>query len=126
MKTRALLTQLSAGRIAIGTGLLVRPQLAELWIGKDGRRSTVAVVVRALGIRDAVLGAGTLAATRSGQSLRPWLVAGLASDATDLAATAFARRDLSSGSARAIYAIAGSAVAVGVIAIASGDDLPDA
>ncbi|MEA2458372.1 MAG: hypothetical protein QOC95_1344 [Thermoleophilaceae bacterium] len=127
MKPRDLLTPLNAGRVAFGVGLLAKPQLlAGAWIGKDGRRGAVSPIARALGIRDAAIGGGTLAAMRSGQPLRPWLVAAFVSDLTDFAATALSRRDIPASSARMIYAVAGTAVAVGAVALASGDDLPDA
>jgi hypothetical protein len=125
MKPRDLLTQLAAGRIAIGATLIVRPEVVTAgWLGRDGRRPAIAVLGRAFGARDAVLGAGTLAAIRSGQGLRPWLYAGLFADAADLIATHLGRHQLPKASAPLIYAIAGGALAVGAANLASGDDSP--
>jgi hypothetical protein len=120
---RALLTQLSAGRIALGISLMAAPRLVlGIWLGEAGRHPAVGTLGRGFGARDAVLGAGTLAAMRSGQSLRPWLLAGLVADATDLAATALARDRLPRASAPLIFALAGGALAIGAANAGSVDD----
>jgi hypothetical protein len=119
VKPRALLTQLNAGRIAIGATLMARPDLVTgQWLGKDGRRAAVQVLGRSFGARDAVLGAGTLQALRSGQSLRPWVVAGLFADAADLVATHAGRDHLPQPAAPLIYALAGGAFLVGLANLA--------
>jgi hypothetical protein len=125
VKPRDLLTQLSMGRIAIGAVLMARPELVTgPWLGKDGRRPAVQMLGRAFGARDAVLGAGTLAAMRGGggAALRPWLLGGLAADAVDLTATHLARHDLPRHAAPLIYALAGGALVAGAANLASGDD----
>jgi hypothetical protein len=124
---RALLTPLSAGRVALGASLIAAPQIvAGMWLGADGRRPAVGVLGRAFGARDLVLGAGTLAAMRGGQSLRSWLIAGLVADATDLAATIAGRDHLPRTSGPLIVGLAGGALVVGAVALASGDDSPQA
>ena len=111
VKPRDLLTQLSAGRIALGATLIVKPQLVTgMWLGRDGQRPAIAVLGRGFGARDAVLGAGTLAGDARGQGLRPWVYAGLLADAADLLATHFGRDHLPKASARLIYALAGGAL----------------
>jgi hypothetical protein len=124
---RALLTQLSAGRVALGASLVAAPQIvAGMWLGADGRRPAVVVLARSFGARDLVLGAGTLAAMRGGQSLRSWLIAGIVADATDLAATIAGRDHLPRTSGPLIVGLAGGALVVGAVALASGDDSPQA
>jgi hypothetical protein len=124
---RALLTQLNAGRVALGLSLIAAPHVvAGMWLGADGRRPAVRVLGRAFGARDLVLGAGTLGAMRSGQSARPWVVAGLVADATDLGATLAGRDHLPRSSAPALVGIAGAALVAGAVALASGDDSPQA
>jgi hypothetical protein len=120
---RALLTQLSAGRIAMGATLLAAPQIVTgIWLGADGRRPAVRVLGRGFGARDLVLGAGTLGAMRSRQGVRTWVLAGLVADATDLAATLAARDRLPRTSGPLLIALAGGALVVGAAALASGDD----
>jgi hypothetical protein len=124
---RALLTQLNAVRVVIGASLIAAPQVvAGMWLGKDGRRPAVRVLGRGFGARDLVLGAGTLGAMRSGRPTRPWVVAGLVADATDLGATLAGRADLPRESGPLLAGIAGAALVVGAVALASGDDSPQA
>jgi hypothetical protein len=116
---RALLTQLSAGRIALGAVLLARPEMATgRWVGRDGERPGGRVLARGLGARDAALGAGTLAALRGGGPIVPWVLGGLLADTTDLLATHAARERLPRGAAAMIYALAGGAVVAGLANLA--------
>ena len=83
----------AAGRIALGAGLLVRPELLTVpWIGRDGRRSGARVLARAVGARDLALGAGALTSGDSG--LERWLQAAVLADATDFFATVAAGDEL--------------------------------
>jgi hypothetical protein len=111
--------QLSAGRIALGSALVAKPPLATSgWVGRDGSRPGGQVLARALGARDAALGAATLSAVHSGQPLGPLVIAGMACDATDLLATHAARSDLPKAAAPLIYALAGAALLVGAANLA--------
>jgi hypothetical protein len=122
VKPRDLLTQLSAGRIAIGTAMIVKPPLATSgWVGAISERPGGRVLARALGARDAALGAITLAAMRSGQPLRPLVLAGLVCDGTDLLATHAARHNLPRAAAPLIYALAGGALLVGAANLADSE-----
>src|SRR3954466_2929065 len=106
--------QLSAGRIAIGAAMIARPPLATSgWVGRVADRPGGHVLARALGARDAALGAVTLAAGGAGPPVRPLVLAGLICDGTDLLATHAARHDLPRGAAPLIYALAGGALLVG-------------
>src|SRR4051812_5890650 len=106
--------QLSAGRIVLGTAMVAKPPLvASGWAGRDAVRPGGQVLTRALGARDAALGAATIAAMRGGQPLRPLVLAGIACDATDLLATHAARSNLPRAAAPMIYALAGAALVVG-------------
>jgi hypothetical protein len=114
VKPRDLLKQLSAGRIAIGAAMLAKPLLATSgWVGAVADRPGGQVLARALGARDAALGAITLAALQAGQPIKPLVVAGLVCDGTDLLATHAARHNLPRAAAPLIYALAGGALVVG-------------
>jgi hypothetical protein len=86
MSPRQLASLVAAGRIGFGAALIAEPErLVVPWIGREGSRPGPRVLARALGARDLVLGAGALSA--SDDAVLAWLVAALAADATDLAAT---------------------------------------
>ena len=84
---------IGGGRTLIGLVFGAAPVTAIRSMGVDGATATrVEWLARMTAARDAVLGAGTLAATRSGRGSRSWLLAGAASDAVDaLAVTAAIR-----------------------------------
>jgi len=75
------------GRVGVGASLLGKPDSAYGWIGGEADGRGAQVLTRALGIRDLVIGAGVLATARDPRALRPWLLAGVAADAVDFAAT---------------------------------------
>lgn len=77
---------LAAGRVVVGVAFCAAPRLGTRWVGKDGKRRGTQVLTRALGVRDAALGAGVIGATGSGE-LRRMLVLSSISDAVDFAAT---------------------------------------
>jgi hypothetical protein len=113
----ALLARLSAlGRLGFGVGLITRPALlTQAWIGRDALRAGPQVLTRALGTRDLVLGAGTLA-TR-GREQQRWLLAALAADGTDLAVSA-ADPGLPLRGRLIVSLAAGTGVAMGIGALA--------
>jgi len=108
---------IAAGRVLIGAVLFAAPDLvAAPWVGDDARTDGARVVVRALGARDAALGAGTLAAAGDGAQLRRWLLASSASDAADFVATLAGPR---TPARTAVLGLAATAAVAGVIAAAS-------
>jgi hypothetical protein len=111
----------AAGRIAVGAGFLLNPRLSmRTWVGRDSDLASAQVITRALGARDLVLGAGTLASLGAGQGADRWLQASLVADATDLLATIAHRRELPRGGRELVIGVAATAVALGVKAL-----LPD-
>jgi hypothetical protein len=113
---------IAAGRVLIGAVLFAAPDLmAAPWVGDDARTDGARVAVRALGARDAALGAGTLAAASAASAgdaaqLRRWLLASSASDAADFVATLAGPR---TPARTAVLALAATSAAAGVIAAAS-------
>lgn len=95
MTPRDVVRAIQAGRVALGVGLLVAPRRsARVWIGDAARSSGVAVVSRAHGSREVVLGGLALHTAASGRvaARMQWALA--ACDAVDLVATVAARRSL--------------------------------
>jgi hypothetical protein len=114
----ALLSRVSAvGRLGVGAGLVARPRLvASAWVGDDAGRASSQVLARALGIRDLVIGAGTLGST--GDEQQRWLTAALVADATDLAVTLGAGSALPLRGRVLVSLAAGAGVAMGAAALA--------
>ena len=120
--TNALIATFALGRIGFGVGLIAAPgRVARGWIGDHAGRPAVKVAVRGLGARDVALSAGALAFAREPGRARPWLLAAVACDCADVAAT-IAAGDALSMRARAGTALlaGGSALAGAALARASG------
>ena len=110
-----------AGRIAIGAPLLVRPTVAQLWIGRDASTRGAQALTRGFAGRDVVLGAGVLAAVAGGRDVAPWLAAGAAADTVDLVATAVAGDALTARPRIATIAAAGVAALTGFALAAASE-----
>jgi hypothetical protein len=107
--------------MAVGAGMLLNPSLStRTWIGRDADRVGARLLTRALGARDLMLGAGTMASLEAGDGAERWLHAALVGDATDLLVTLAHRRELPRGGRNLVIAVAGTAVVLGVKAL-----LPD-
>ncbi len=98
------------GRIAFGAGLIAAPdRVASGWLPGDAGRPGTQVAVRGLGARDVALAAGVIASGRK----RPWLIACLACDLADIAATLAAGDALPPRARWGTVALAGSAAVIG-------------
>lgn len=83
----------AAGRVALGVGMVARPELFPKVLGIDsGTAARMGWFGRMFGAREVALGAGLLLAGRNGSGEREWLLAGAVSDAVDAAAFAEALR----------------------------------
>jgi hypothetical protein len=104
------------GRIALGAALLVAPRLvAAPWVGvRTASRPGVRVLLRALGVRDLVLGLGLKTALDRDAPTRGWLEGALAADGVDAAATLLAGDELPATGRVLVGGLASSGVALGV------------
>jgi len=85
--TRTLTTAFALSRLLFGVGLIVAPdKLSARWIGKDGQRGPVKVILRGLGARDIALSAGALASLGDADQLAAWLAGAIIGDLADVAA----------------------------------------
>jgi hypothetical protein len=112
MSPRDVARVLAAARVAIGAGLLAAPRLnLGMWIGREAADERVAVVGRALGVREVVLG-GMLLHTLDRPAVGArWLRTLAACDAVDLLATVAAGRALPAYGRVLIVAMAGAGTA---------------
>jgi len=114
--TRATASAVLALRVSYGLALIAAPRrLALRWLGESANDAPVQVPLRGLGTREVVLHAGALLAVRNGAALRPWLVASIAGDLTDVIATAAGRRRLPPGSPLATLAVGGGSALVSAV-----------
>lgn len=95
MNDQQLARVLAATRVGLGTLFLLAPSfVARAWVGEGAGEPTAKALARALGVRDAALGLGTLLALEHGESTRGWLEAAALADAGDAVATLAGWRNL--------------------------------
>jgi hypothetical protein len=83
-------------RAAVGVALIAAPGVPMRLAGQDQPTGASMLLMRTIGIRDLVLGAGTVAAARSGEmaDVRRWTTSALASDSLDVAASLASMRSI--------------------------------
>jgi hypothetical protein len=106
---------LAAGRVAFGVAFLAVPALSGRgWIGETADQPGAQVIIRALGVRDLILGMLTLhVAHRPGVGYRT-VATCAAADLVDFGATFAAREHLPPAAATGAMAMAGGAAVSGV------------
>jgi hypothetical protein len=122
-------------RALVGVVLVLSPAAFLRTSGGEAPTGVSVLLLRTIGIRDLVLGAGTVSASRRGSpaDARRWTAAGLASDSVDVLASLAAGRSIgrkeSAGAAGAALAFAaGDLVALGLgrtgesLTLATGPD----
>ena len=104
-------------RAGVGAGLVVAPTGFLRLSGREAPTPVSVLLMRTIGIRDLVLGIGTVAAARQGDGadVRRWTSAGLASDSLDVVAGLVA--------ARSIGRAESAAAAAAALVFALGDTL---
>ncbi len=115
MNTGDLAKYYGGGRIGIGLLLLLFPGrvLHGMLGGREAVTPGVKLLSRMLGVRDAILGAGTLAAAWDDGDVRSWLRYSVVADAADAAAMVLAYRHLPKRKRFAMVALALSGAATG-------------
>jgi hypothetical protein len=109
----------AAARGLFGIGLLAVPgRIASGWIPDDHSRPQTQMIVRGVGGRDIALAGGTINALVADEDVRPWLLAAVASDGSDILASLLAGDALPGRAKKGTLALAGLAVACGVALVA--------
>lgn len=99
-------------RIAYGAALILAPaRTTKSWLGAAAQGGG-SVPTRALGAREIALHAGGVAAVLADQPVRPWLMASIAGDCADIAATYAASSDLPDGAPLKTAVVAGASAAL--------------
>jgi hypothetical protein len=101
-------------RAAVGLALIAAPGVPMRIAGGEEPTGASVLLMRTIGIRDLVLGLGTVAAARTGEAreVRRWTAAALASDSLDVAASlasfrSIGQRDSLSAAALALAFVCG-------------------
>ena len=117
---RKLTLAFAAARGLFGVGLLAVPgRIASGWIPDDHSRSQTQMIVRGVGGRDIALAGGTVNALAADEDVRPWLLAAVASDGSDILASLLAGDALPGRAKKGTLALAGVALACGVALVAA-------
>ena len=114
-------------RGAVGVALIAAPRPFLRLSGAGDPTGPEVLLLRTIGIRDLVLGVGTVLAARNGdgRDARRWTAAGLASDALDVVAGAAAGRSVGPAAA-AGASLAAAAFVVGDVRALTRPDEPGA
>lgn len=116
MDARTAARALAAGRLALGIGLVVAPtRFTRAWLGAEAAADPAArVLARALGVRDAILGAITLHTVDHPEVGPRWLRMCAAADTVDFLATVGARGALPASGVAGVGALASGAAVAGL------------
>jgi hypothetical protein len=105
-------------RAAVGVALIAAPGVPMRFAGNEEPSGASLLLMRTIGVRDLVLGLGTVAASRSGagDDARRWTDATLASDGLDtvlglVSARSIGRRDALAAAGLALSFVCGDLVA---------------
>ena len=112
-------TLYALGRIAFGVAALVAPSPAgKALAGEGGATPDAKAFLRGMGGREIGIGVGLLAAVRTRQRMRPWLIAGLLADSSDIAGIAGAWPHMPPQKRWLGLALAGATACVGAMLLA--------
>ena len=114
------LTLYATGRILFGLAALVAPGTAgRILAGDGGAAPDAQAFLRGMGGREIGLGLGILAMTRTDGPVKPWLVAALLADSSDLTGIAGAWRHMAPSKRLLGLGAAGGAAAIDATLLAT-------
>lgn len=119
---QAITIAVAAGRVAFGLALVGAPgRIGPSWLGPDGERRSTHVALRGLGARDIALAGGAAWAAATGSATRPWLIATVGGDLSDIAATLAAGEALPERARTGTLLLAGGSALVCAALAAAAD-----
>jgi hypothetical protein len=122
-RTRNAAIAVAGFRIAYGAALALAPaRTTKAWLGDDAGRPGGRVALRALGAREIVLHAGAIAAALGDAPVRPWLLASVGGDLSDIAATFASGSGLPDDAPVKTLVVAGASALVSAAVIAALDE----
>jgi hypothetical protein len=103
------------GRVAVGVALVAAPaKVGESWLGTGGTTPEVQVVLRGLGVRDALIGMAQVHTAADPERGYRWARTASLGDAVDLVATVVAAKSIPRSGLLGTVALAGAAAVSGV------------
>jgi hypothetical protein len=109
-------------RAGYGVALAAVPgRVARNWLGPDSGRPASVVALRCLGAREIVLHGGLAAAALSGGAVKPWLLASIGGDCSDIVATFGSGSDMPDGAPLKTLFVAGGSAALSAAVLAALD-----
>jgi hypothetical protein len=110
-------------RTAYGAFMVATPsRVGRPWLGETAQTVGGTVPLRGVGGREITLHAAGMAAIAAGAPSRPWLLASIGGDLTDIASTFVDRRRLPTGGLRACVLTGGASVLMTLALIVTADD----
>ncbi len=114
------LTAYAIGRILFGVGALAAPATAgRILAGDGGAAPDAQAFLRGMGGRDIGLGLGLLAVIRAHGPVKPWLIAAVLADSSDITGIAGAWRHMAPSKRWLGLGTAGGAAAIGSALLAT-------
>ncbi len=112
-KARTAAALVCGARIAYAVGLITAPtQLTTTWFGAQAYQPTTQIPLRGLAVREIGLATGGLLASLRGAPVRPWLVAQVAGDLSDVLASVWGRNGIPPAAVSAVTAVGGASAAI--------------
>lgn len=113
-------TLYGVGRLLFGIAALAVPAFSgRAMAGPGGELPDAQAFVRGMGGREIGIGLGVLAAMRAGGPIRPWIIAGVLADGSDLVGIVGAWRHMPVAKRGLGLAAAGSAASAGLVLLAT-------
>ena len=112
-KARTATALICGARIAYAAGLITAPeQLTRRWLGPPAVQPSTQIPLRGLAVREIGLATGGLLASLRGAPVRPWLVAQIAGDLSDVLASVWGRNGIPPAAVSAVTAVGGASAAL--------------
>ena len=112
-KARTAAALVCGARIAYAVGLITAPeQLTRTWLGPPVVQPSTQIPLRGLAVREIGLATGGLLASLGGAPVRPWLVAQIAGDLSDVLASVWGRNGIPPSAVSAVTAVGGASAAI--------------
>jgi hypothetical protein len=121
-RARTAAALICGARIAYAAGLVTAPEsLTKTWLGPPAVQPSTQIPLRGLAVREIGLATGGLLAALRGAPVRPWLVAQVAGDLSDVLASVWGRNGIPPNAVNAVTAVGGASAALTAVSALAVD-----